>query len=372
MSFLGLVWHNLFTRKVRTALTALAVAIGVLTVVTIGVVTASLSDSAGQVLQTGKADFTVAQKGVSDVLSSVIEEKQLARLAETKGVKSVVGALISSVKLNSDTPFFLEIGIRPEALAPFGVTIVSGRAFKPKATDEVLLGWRTAESLDKHVGDSVTIDKDTYRVVGIYRTGQALGDAGSMFPLVPFQAAQRQPGMVTLAFVQVDPGTSINGVRRVIEHDNPTLATVRTTAEFGRVDRTITYLHAADTGATYLALLVGTIIVMNTMLLSFLERTREFGVLRAVGWSRTRLVLLILSEALVISILGAAVGVGLSFLVARLLTDVSSLRGVLHPDFTAGIFWRALWTAAGIGFLASLYPAFKAARLQPLKAMRRE
>jgi len=132
------------------------------------------------------------------------------------------------------------------------------------------------------------------------------------------------------------------------------------------------YSDAADTGATYLALIIGAIIVMNTMLLSFLERSREFGVLRAVGWSRRRLVLLILGEAVLMALLGAVIGVALSFGVTRVLQEVSGLRGILHADFTAGIFWRALYTAGGIGLLAALYPASRAARLEPLTAMRRE
>jgi putative ABC transport system permease protein len=372
MSFIGLLAHNLWTRKVRTLLTAIAVAIGVMTVVTLGVVTHSLKQTAGAVLQTGNADFTVAQKGVSDTLSSVIDDAQIKRIAAEPGVGQVVGALISSVKLNNDTPFFLEIGLAPTALDAFGVTLLSGRPFGATATHEVLLGWRAAQQLDKHVGDSVTIDKSPFQIVGIFQTGQALGDDGSMFPLIPFQAAQRQPGNVTLAFVRVTKGTPIQRVRNIIERNNPNLATVRLASEFGRVDRNIVFIDAADTGATYLALIIGAIIVMNTMLLSFLERAREFGVLRAVGWSRRRLVLLVLGEAVLMALLGAVIGVALSFGVTRVLQDVSGLRGVLHADFTADIFWRALYTAGGIGFLAALYPASRAARLEPLTAMRRE
>jgi putative ABC transport system permease protein len=372
MTFFGLIVHNLWTKKLRTALTALAVAIGVLTVVTLSVVTDSLRSSAAAVLQTGDADFTVAQKGVDGALNSVIDDAQIERLRSTRGVRSVIGALVVLDDLNADNPNFLEIGLAPDALPTFGVRLVAGRPYQAAADDEVLLGWRAADNLGKGVGDTIDIADGPKEIVGIYRTGQAFGDGGAMFPLVFLQGHERRAGTVTLGFVRVEPGAHIETVRQVIERENPALATVRLVSEFGRVDRTLDYLNAAGKGAVLLALVIGTVIVMNTMLLSFVERVREFGILRAVGWSRRRLRMLILGEALLISLGGAAVGVGLSFVLARVLEQVPQVHGILHSQFSAGNFWRALYTAGVIGLLAALYPAIRAGRLQPLAAMRRE
>ena len=372
MSFFGLIAHNLWTKKLRTVLTALAVAIGVLTVITLSVVTESLRASAAAVLETGKADFTVAQKGVDGTLNSVINDAQVSRLQQTPGVSSVVGALVALTDLDSENPAFLEIGLEPSSLVPFGVRIVAGGPYAGDASDEVMLGWRAADNLDKHVGDTIDIAGGAKTIVGIYRTGQAFGDGGAMFPLTFLQGDERKSGTVTLAFVRVAPGTKIEAVRRQIEHDNPSLTTVRLASEFGRIDRTLDYLNAAGKAATYLALVIGTIIVMNTMLLSFVERTREFGVLRAIGWSKRRLWALILGEALLISLLGAMTGVALSFAATRALEALPALRGILHAQFTAGSFWRALYTAGAIGLLAALYPAARAGHLKPLAALRRE
>jgi putative ABC transport system permease protein len=369
---LGLVLHNVRARWLRSLFTALAVAIGVATVVTLGVVTRSLRTTAAAVLRTGKADFTVAQGGAADVLDSVIDEKQLARLQQYPDVQHAVGALVTTTKLNSDNPQFLEIGIEPANLQPFGVHIAAGRAFAPRAQDELLLGWRAADSLGKHVGDSMVVDGDRYTVVGIYRTGQALGDAGSMLPLVTLQAHEREPGLVTLAFVQVKPGTRLAPLRARIHHDQPTLTTVRLATEFGRVDRNFQFVSAADRGATLLALIIGAVIVTNTMLLSFFERTREFGLLRAVGWRRWRIMLLVLGEVLVISVGGAAIGVAVAYGATTGLQHLPQLAGYLHPVYAAGTFWRALYLAIGIGVLGALYPAARAAFLRPLVALRRE
>jgi hypothetical protein len=99
-----------------------------------------------------------------------------------------------------------EIGLEPSSLTDFGVRLVAGRAYTADAKDEVLLGWRAADNLGKRVGDTLDIAGGPKTVVGIYRTGQAFGDGGAMFPLVFLQAEDRRAGTVTLAFVRVEPG----------------------------------------------------------------------------------------------------------------------------------------------------------------------
>lgn len=372
MPVFELLLHNLLTRKVRTALTAVAVAIGVLTVATLGVVTHSFTDTAAAVLHTGKADFTVSQKGVSDLLGSVIDDARVKRIAATPGVASAVGALVATTKYNDANPLFLEIGLPAADLAEFGVKIVQGQAFAENATDQIILGYRAAENLGKKVGDPITVDGNDYRIVGLYETGQSLGDTGSMIPLPRLQANERLASEVTLVFVRTNPGASIPAVRKAVEHDNPELVTVRTATEFGRVDRNLQLLRAVDRGSTFLALFIGAVIVGNTMLLSFYQRAREFGVMRAIGWSRRRLIALILGEGMFMGLLGAIVGVLLTWGLTQWLARLPALLGLLHPAYTAAIFWRALGVALGIGFLGALYPAVRAAFLEPATALRRE
>lgn len=372
LSFVGLIGLDLASRKVRTILTAAAVAISVMAIVTLSVVTKSLQDSAASVLQTGKADFVVAQKGSPGILDSVVTQAQVGGVAKTTGVGSAIGALVTTTHLDASHPQFLQIGLDPGALEPFGVQVVAGRPYSATAANEIMLGWQAAEDLNKHLGDSLRIDRSTYRVVGIYSLKQVFGDAASMMPLIAMQASERKPGTVTLIAVRVSPGASIEHVRKAIETEYPNLATVRLATEFGRVDRNIEFLQAAKTGATIVALLIGIIIVMNTMLLSFIERTREFGLVRALGWTRRRLVTLVMGEALAISLMGAALGVGLAFLLTFTLANASSLQGFLQPEYPASILASALYSAIGIGLVAALYPSLRAGALRPGVALRKE
>jgi putative ABC transport system permease protein len=372
LSFAGLVWHNVGVKKLRLTFASLAVATGVLAVVTLSVVTHSLRTSELAIMQTGAADFTIAQKGVSDLLNSNIDQATLDRIAGYPQVSAATGVLLATTRLNAANPLFLEIGIRPAELGNFGVTVVAGQPFAATAADQVMLGYRAAGNLGKHVGDSIVIDDLTYHVTGLYSTGQAIGDDGAMLPLIPFQATQRQPSELTLVFVRADPGTDIDSLRARIERDNPQLVTVRTSADFGRADRSLSLISAGETGSSILAIGVGAIIVMTTMTITFIERTREFGVLAAIGWTRTRVMGMVIAEALTIGLIGAAGGVALSFAATQLIGQLPSLVGILHPVYTATEFWRALYTAGAMSLLGGFYPAARAARLSPLEALHRE
>jgi putative ABC transport system permease protein len=189
---------------------------------------------------------------------------------------------------------------------------------------------------------------------------------------VPFQAAQRQSGELTLVFIRAADGTDVAALRARIEQQYPQLVTVQTVSDFGRADRSLALINAADRGSTILAVLVGAVIVMTTMTMTFIERTREFGVLAAIGGPGHRIVAMVIGEALTMGLAGAAGGVALSFAATEVIGQLPSLVGILDPHYTASAFWRALYTAAAMSLIGGLYPAIRAARLSPLEALRHE
>jgi len=161
----------------------------------------------------------------------------------------------------------------------------------------MLLGIRAASDMHLDVGDCMQVEDRSFQIVGLYTTGLDVGDLGGMFALRSFQEWQRKPGLVTMVFVQVAPGANIDAVRADIEQNLPQVATVKSESEFGRVDRNLVLISAANIGGSILALFIGATGVRNTSLLSFFERIREFGVLRAVEWSRRRVLLMVMGEA---------------------------------------------------------------------------
>jgi putative ABC transport system permease protein len=372
MSFLHLIWHNLLARKARAILTSFAVAVGIMTVVALGVLTYSLRQTAVSVLRTGTSDFTVAQKGVSDLIYSAVDEADLSKVRSYEEVDAATGVLIDVEKLDSAHPLFLVLGLQLTDMENFGIKTLSGQPPDADAADQIMLGYRAAADFHKNIGDDLAIGNDHYRITGLFSTGQVFGDTASIRPLHPLQADERKPGAMTLIFVRTKPGAAIDPLRQRIEGDLPQLATVRFQSEFGRVDRNLELINAANVGGSILALVVGAIGVMNTTLLSFFERTREFGVLRAIGWSPKRLLGLVLSEAFGMTFAGALLGVVLGWSAIRLLARIPAVLGILDPQFSADVFWRALGFATLMTLIGALYPAARAARLAPLEALRHE
>lgn len=372
MRFIDFLATDIWSKKARSLGLILAVGFAVMIIVTLNVTSSGLEQSAADIISIGKADITVAQKNVSDVLSSSIDQSELAGLGRVPGVANVVGVLVETERLNANTPLFLDIGIAPKDLAPFGVQIVAGKAYSATALHQMMLGWRASANLGLHVGDRLHADGTWNTITGIFSTGSSFGDAGAMFPLPAVQANNRLPGVVTLAFVKDAPNVSAATVASRIAYQFPELTTIRTASQFGRADRNLVFLNAAVTASTILAVLIGAVIVADTMLLSLIERTRELGLLRAIGWSRVRMVRLLLGEGLILGLIGALLGVGLSFLVTFVLERIPQLRGVLDANFTPHAFAAALLTALVMTLLGGLYPITRAALLEPLQALSHE
>jgi putative ABC transport system permease protein len=121
-----------------------------------------------------------------------------------------------------------------------------------------------------------------------------------------------------------------------------------------------------------MAIAVGGVGMMNTMLMAVLERTREIGVLRALGWRRRAVLNLIMRESLALSVVGAIAGVGIAFGLAGLLGLIPSWGGILLFSWTPDTFVQSIGIALLLGLLGGLYPAFRATRLQPIEALRYE
>lgn len=372
MTFLGLITQNVLAHKLRAGLTAAAVAIGVMAVLALGVLTTSLEETATQILQVGNADMTVAQRHVDDIINSSISEDDVAAMGKVEGVQTVVGALIETDKYNAANPLVIEVGLAPEQQKPFGVNVLEGRSYGADADNELMLGYALARSIDKKPGDKMTLGGHEYTVTGLYSTNVSFGNSTVMFPLAALQALNRVPGQVSLGFVKVKPGADKKAVANAIDHKFVNLTAISSAADYGRADRSLVLIKAANTGGTVLAAVIAITGVLNTTLLSFFERTREFGVLRSIGWSRWRIVLLVLGEAVLVGVAGAAVGVLLGWVAVNALQHLHALRGYFVPIYDAAIFARALYFAFGVAVLGALYPAVRAAFISPMAALRSE
>jgi putative ABC transport system permease protein len=121
-----------------------------------------------------------------------------------------------------------------------------------------------------------------------------------------------------------------------------------------------------------MAVLVGGLGVLNTMLMAVFERTREVGVLRALGWRRRAVLGMILHEAVLLGLLGGALGIAIAFGLIELMQMSASFGSWVDPVWAWEVFARAILLSLFLGVIGGLYPAYRATRLQPVEALRYE
>jgi putative ABC transport system permease protein len=125
-------------------------------------------------------------------------------------------------------------------------------------------------------------------------------------------------------------------------------------------------------GISFMAIFIGGVGVLNTMLMSVYERTREIGVLRSLGWRRRMVLGLILREAILLGLLGGATGIFIALGLNAMISLIPSYGEMITPLWELEMLARAIGVALLLGVLGGLYPAYRATRLQPVEALRYE
>jgi putative ABC transport system permease protein len=371
MTFMSLIFKNLLRQRTRTVLTVAGISIGITTVVALGVITDSLKSTAGEIINLGGADFMVAQKGAADLSFSIVPEETAEALAERPDVERAEPALIHIVRAGSN-PFFVLLGRNSEHVAENPPHVLDGTTLTPGKTDEVMLGRRAADNLNAGVGDTVTIEDREFTVVGIYETGRLWEDGGAYADLATIQEMAAREGVVTAVFITVAEGADPATVAADVEAQFEDVATISNVDEYKKVDQGVQLLDAANIAISVLAVGIGAIGVMNTMVMSVFERTREIGILRAVGWSGRRILRMVISESILLCLVAAVVGSLVGVAATRAILLIDTVSNLLQPQYDINVFIRALVLAVVVGLAGAAYPAYRAVRLTPMEALRYE
>jgi putative ABC transport system permease protein len=366
LTWAGLVARNLLRRPARTALTAAGVAVGVGLIVALLSIAAGVRRTANDLIHVGRSDFGLFQEGAADLTRSLLPESLARRVASDPGVASVARIFLR-VGTVQGRQSFLVFGLAPGEFAARRLVVTSGRRARG---NEMLVGDRS--SLGVRPGGIVRVEHRRFRVAGLYHTGDRFEDIGAVLPLRVVQELAQRPAEVTTIGISVRPGARPRAVADRLERRFPGLVAVTEPGQAVKVDTSSRLILNAGWIFSLLALIVGGIAVTNTMALSVFERVREIGILRAVGWPTMRIAGLIVSEAIGIGLAALGVGLALGYAGAELFTEHGGLSALVDPDFTAGVFAWGLAFALAVGLLGAIYPAWRATRLTPVEALRRE
>jgi putative ABC transport system permease protein len=206
--------------------------------------------------------------------------------------------------------------------------------------------------------------------VGVYKSGVTFETGGVVVSNAVIQRTLKMPGTVAMAWLYLKEGADKEAVQRAVEQRFPSLSAIRTD-EFTDFYNQLEYIDWFVWIISLVSVAVGGLGVLNTMLMSVSERTREIGTLRAVGWSQAMVLKLILSEGVAISVLGGLVGLAVGTSGAELLIQLAP-PGFLSTKYSGQLFGIAMAVAVGLGFVAALYPAVRASRLSPIEALKYE
>jgi len=361
-----MVFRHLWRRKARSLLTMLGIGIGVAAVIALGAMAQGIVEGYAAFAGGSGADLLVTQAESYDLTLSTVDEQVGERIAQLAGVRNVSGVMFNIVQMEG-IPYFIVGGYDPEEVAIQHFKIVEGQPLMHEK--QAILGRQAAENLHKSIGDTIKLYETPFRIVGIYETGQSFEDGGAVIPLSDAQLIFKKPRQVAFFEVQVRDPTQIDAVQTRIEQLFDEVS-VSKAADVADDQAMVQSLWAMAWGISFIAILIGGLGMMNTMIMAVFEQTREIGVLRAVGWRKGRVLRLVLSQALVLSLLGGVLGVGIGlglvWLINRTPAVSSFAPGVVRPPLVI----QGMSVALMLGMVGGFYPARRAANLSPVEALR--
>jgi ABC-type antimicrobial peptide transport system permease subunit len=364
----GMTLRNLWRRRTRTAMTVLGIGVGIAAIVALGGIMDGFGAGFNALAMGSEIDLMAIEADASDMGYSTIDERVGGRLSALPEVQAVSGVGFAFASAEEMMIFFL-MGYNPREFAVRHFKIVEGQ---PLATNrQMILGRKAAETLNLEVGETLRVLESTFRVVGIYETGIAWEETGGVITLRDAQRLAGRPHQVTFYGIKLTDPEQADEVKARLDAQFPEID-ISFSSEFAESLPDLQASQQMVQQISFLAVLIGGVGMLNTMLMSVLERTREIGVLRALGWRRRQVVGMILREALTLGIIGGVLGILLGIGLAWALGRVPAIQGMLEPNYSSQLLVLAMSVAMVTGMLGGLYPAWRATRMQPIEALRYE
>lgn len=402
LEYFSLAAHNLGNRKKRSLLTIIGIFIGIAAVVALLSLSEGLENAVvGEFEKMGSDKITIMPgAGVMAAFSSMsgggLTEDDVRVVKKTRGVKLAGGILMQTgnVEFKKKKEMTFVIGMPTddtqrimEDMQQFELD--KGRRLRATDRRKALIGsWFSDGLFDKKVdiGDVVKIDEEAIQVVGVLKSvGNRMDDSMIVITMEDAREFFDEPEVVSVIYAQTDKGAEPAKVAERIEeklrksrHEEEGEETFSvSTAEqmLQSFSMILGVLEAVVVGIAAISLLVGGIGIMNTMYTSVIERTKEIGIMKAVGARNSDILSIFLIESGMLGIVGGVVGVIIGYSLsktAELIAVQAAGINMLKVSFSLELVVGALLFSFLLGSLSGLLPAKQAASLKPVDALRYE
>ena len=381
-----LAWRSLVARPVRTLLTSIGIALGV------GVLAASVATSSG--IDTAVDRTVIDLMGRADLRVSAFQETGLSpetfrAIRATGGVEAAAPALERQTYLRRPVT---TVGDLPAPVAVLGIdpladpevhamSLAEGELIDRPDAPTALITERLAREDGYGIGGEVTLqvrgDPETFRIVGIIAGDGPILAAAGRTVVIPIDAAMRIFGAEGIDRVDltIDPGTAVGEVMAALEANLTREPYVLSTPDdlAAGLRASSAEFQATTALIAAIALFVGAFLIFNTFSMTLSERVRELGLLRAAGATRRQAMGFVLTGALVLGVLGSALGVIVGQALAGAIGQQVGAIGTIPFDGSSiGPEGAALAFLVGlvVTFAAALEPAWRAGRIPPIEALR--
>lgn len=309
-------------------------------------------------------------------LNTTIDESAADKVRALPTVAQAAPMIYNVMDLTSDVNA-LVYGWKADSFEFHSLRLLSGRPFRD-GHPEVMLGELLASNLNKKPGDTLQLQGSLFTVVAVYHGSSALEAGALIMPLDQLQQLSSLQGRVSTIHVRlrpVPPGESPDAyLKRAQEQIDAALPGLRAVpaAERASNNQLVRLAHASAWGTSSIALLIGILGIANTMAMSVFERTREIGILRALGWKRLQVLILIELEAGALGLGGGVLGIFLGWAALRLLEVMPETASIVSASFPWWLLAEALGIAVLAGMAAGAFPAWRGSRLSPVEALRHD
>lgn len=373
LSFTGFVWKNLQRRRLRTLLTLCGIGMAIGAFVGLVGFSRAFEQSWLRIYSSSGTDIAVIQE---TFLSTSMDESVGDKLRTLPAVAMATPVIYNLMDLTPEVNA-VAYGWKADSYEFESLEIRAGTRFRD-GQPEVMLGDLLAEGLKKKPGDTIEIQGSPFTVCGVYHADSALEADAVIMPLDQIQKLSSLQGKVSTFHVRLKPAPKgisqdeyVKRVQAQIEAALPGLRAVPA-AERASNNQLVQMARASTWGTSAIALIIGILGIANTMAMSVFERTREIGILRALGWKRWQVLALIQFEAATLGLGGGLLGIILGWCALRVLAALPQTASIVSASVPLLLLAQALGIAVLAGLTAGALPAMRAARLSPVAALRHD